>query len=126
MEEVVDDVVTLVHLSAGVGVDQVGKLLLPPHLLHLRAVHRSSLGAGQKFHVQVQDRHRLPDLAAEGAGLELVDLEREGRAVEVLSVALLSEHEAAEAEDGVGRWFVFLDPHAVAACKGTGAKPVCG
>ena len=75
LEQVGDDIVGFVHLLAGVGIDQVGKLVLAPLDLHLFAETRSALRTGTNPDLQVEHAQGLPCLSAEGTALELEQLE---------------------------------------------------
>ena len=70
--QVLDDRVGFVHRNAGVRVDEQGEHRFSMTLHRLWPKACAVLGAGLDQHVEIQHRERLPDLAAEGACLELI------------------------------------------------------
>src|SRR5262249_34162993 len=75
-EEIRDDVARLVHLPAGVRIDQIRKELLAAALAQARPVGRAALRTRVHDDIEIEDRERLARLAAERTRLELVELER--------------------------------------------------
>mmetsp|Transcript_59365 Transcript_59365/g.141121 ORF Transcript_59365/g.141121 Transcript_59365/m.141121 type:complete len:251 (-) Transcript_59365:119-871(-) len=83
IEKVVDDVVTLVHRDPRTRIFHVRHCHLPALRLELCSEAVACARAGAVLDGEREDRARLPNLAAEGRAVVLVDDERRRRAVEV-------------------------------------------
>mmetsp|Transcript_20280 Transcript_20280/g.46806 ORF Transcript_20280/g.46806 Transcript_20280/m.46806 type:complete len:202 (-) Transcript_20280:276-881(-) len=116
--EVADNVGALVHLSASVGVHHVGELGLAPLFDDEGAVDLGLAGGGLEEDVEVEEGGGVAHLGAEGAALELIQLDGLGGPGEVGDDALLLEGVACSLEHCVLPLHVLLQRDTVALRKG--------
>mmetsp|Transcript_33976 Transcript_33976/g.66350 ORF Transcript_33976/g.66350 Transcript_33976/m.66350 type:complete len:229 (-) Transcript_33976:213-899(-) len=118
-EEVLDDVSTLIHLSASVGINHVREHGLAAALNDEGAVDCGVAGAGFEENIKIQDGSSETNFGTEGAALKLVQLHRLGRTRVRPHRTLLLPHVPRRLEHRILPGHILGKLHPVAISKGT-------